>query len=78
MAEKETEYCAICELKKSAHIPGQVNHQFSLEGELVPLRSENSPRRPAQAVQLGRLIGMLANKGILSPDEVGRLLAEDI
>lgn len=68
----------ICSMPEDYHVEGQVNHEFSADGQLVPIKKVGKTPPPAKSgVVLGRLIGMLANKGILSAEEVGRLFSEE-
>ena len=73
----EEEHCLVCDRPKSAHTPPDVNHQFSEDGQLRPLVADKpaAPARPS--VVIGRLIGILLNKGLLTTDEVARLISEE-
>lgn len=74
VAIEENDNCRICELPKHYHIPDNVNHEFSTDGQLRPLKKTEAPTPGRANVVLGRLIGMLSNKGILTPDEVASLV----
>ena len=74
----EEEHCQVCDLPKSAHVPPTVNHQFSEDGQLRPLASDKPTATPARSqVVVGRLIGILLKKEILTADEVARLISEE-
>ena len=74
----DEECCGICDLPRSAHDNPDINHEFNMDGQLIPKSSKpKSPTPVKPGLALGRLIGMLANKGLLTPDEVASLIAEE-
>jgi hypothetical protein len=73
--EENEPTCGICQRPKSDH--SDTFHEFSASGDLVAKKPNKSNTPSKQSVIVGRLIGILSAKGILTPEEVGRLISED-
>lgn len=70
----DDELCGVCNLTKPAHDSPNVNHLFSLDGQLTPKPKTPAAKLPPGPLATGdvllRLVTVLMAKGVISPEEM--------